>query len=437
MRDTVESEQAEIRVGGKAFTLPVIEGTEGERAIDISRLREQGGVLTLDYGFRNTASCKSRISYLDGERGILRYRGYAINEIAEKSRFVEVAYLLVHGRLPSEAETAAFSRLLNAHSMIHEDMRYFFRNYPEHAHPMAILSAMAVSLSTFYPELTNTREELDIATTRLLSKMRTIAAFSYKKSIGEPFIYPRHDLKYCENFLNMMFSSPVQRYEVEPAIAKAMNVLLILHGDHEQNCSTSTVRLVGSAGVNLYAAVAAGICALWGPIHGGANQKVIEMLEQIHREGGKVDEWIERARRKESKSLLYGFGHAVYKKLDPRAAIVKRTCDDVLETVTHSDPLLDLAKQIEEKALQDDYFIERNLYPNVDFYSGIVYRAMGIPKNMFPVIFAIGRLPGWIAQWREAMDDPEFRLQRPRQVYIGPTARDYVPLEQRPSATSD
>lgn len=415
----------------EAIELPLVTGTEGERAIDIAKLRERSRLVTLDYGLRNTASCKSAITYLNGEEGVIRYRGYPVVELAEQSSFVEVAYLLVYGRLPTVSEAEHFSGLLNEHSMIHEDMCHFFSSYPERAHPMAILSAMVVSLSTFYPELQNREEQMDVTTTRLLSKMRTIAAFSYKKSIGEPFVYPRHDLKYCENFLNMMFSSPVRRYELMPEVVKALNALLILHGDHEQNCSTSTVRLVGSAGVNLYAAVSAGICALWGPIHGGANQKVIEMLEQIRDEGGNVNHWLERAKNKQDKFLLYGFGHPIYRTFDPRAKLIKRTCDSVLECLNRSDPLLDLAKEIEQAALQDGYFLERHLYPNVDFYSGIIYRAMGIPKEMFPVMFAIGRLPGWIAQWKEGTEDPECRLQRPRQVYVGPGVRHYVPAQER------
>ncbi|OPZ31765.1 MAG: Citrate synthase 1 [Lentisphaerae bacterium ADurb.BinA184] len=426
---------AELRYGDKTLTLPVLEGTEGERAIDIRTLRDETGLTTLDYGFKNTASCQSSITYLDGEHGILRYRGYPVEELAAKSRFVEVAYLLVHGKLPDRGERDRFSALLTRHSMLHEDMTQFFKNYPEHAHPMAILSAMVVSLSTFYPELARERlheeEELDVTTTRLLSKLRTIAAFSYKKSIGEPFVYPRHDLKYCANFLNMMFSSPVRPYEIKPEVERAMNVLLILHADHEQNCSTSTVRLVGSAKVNLYASVAAGICALWGPLHGGANQEVLEMLEGILKSGGDVKRVMERAKDKKDPFRLYGFGHRVYKTYDPRARVIKQTCKDVLAAVKTQDPLLAIALELEERVLQDDYFLERRLYPNVDFYSGIIYRAIGIPANMFTVMFAIGRLPGWIAQWKESQEDPEFKIQRPRQVYTGPREQHYVPISMR------
>jgi citrate synthase len=427
---------AELHYNGRVFTLPVVEGTEHERGLDISRLRDQAGLVTLDYGFKNTGSCQSEITYLDGEQGILRYRGYPVEELAEKSRFVEVAYLLVHGRLPRQSEQQQFSELLTRHSMIHEDMTQFFKNYPEHSHPMAILSGMVVSLSSFYPELSqdNVDEELahiDITATRLLSKLRTIAAFSYKKSIGEPFVYPRHDLKYCANFLNMMFSSPVRPYEINPVIERALNVLLVLHADHEQNCSTSTVRLVGSAKVNLYAAVAAGICALWGPLHGGANQEVIGMLEEIQRMGGDMKKVIERAKDKKDPFRLYGFGHRVYKNYDPRARIIKKVCVDVLGELKVKDPLLGIAMELEERVQSDPYFVERKLYPNVDFYSGIIYRAMGIPENMFTVLFAIGRLPGWIAQWKESQEDPDFKIQRPRQIYTGPTIRHYVPIQER------
>ena len=418
---------------GQDQDFPIIEGTEGEKGLDISSLRKNTGMVTLDYGYMNTGACKSAITYLDGEEGILRYRGYPVEELAEHSSFVEVAYLLVHGSLPNRREREHFSELLNRHSLIHEDMRHFFYRYPEHSHPMAILSAMVVSLSSFYPEMgqNSPEEEIDITTTRLLSKLRTIAAFSYKKSIGEPFVYPSEDYTYCANFLNMMFSSPVQRYELKPEIIKALNVLLILHADHEQNCSTSTVRLVGSAKVNLYAAVSAGICALWGPLHGGANQKVIEMLEQIQQEGVDIPTVLSRAKDKNDPFLLFGFGHRVYKNYDPRARIIKKTCREVLDTLQVNDPLLDVAMELEEAALADSYFVDRKLYPNVDFYSGIIYRAIGIPTDMFTVMFALGRLPGWIAQWKEAREDPEFKIQRPRQIYTGPNLRHYVPIDDR------
>lgn len=424
---------AELKIEEALYDLPILEGTEGERALDISKLRQESGLTTLDYGFKNTASCESDITYLDGEQGVLRYRGLPVEELAEHSRFIEVAYLLVHGSLPNKREIEKFSTLLNRHSMIHEGMCHFFDNYPEHSHPMAILSAMVVSLGSFYPELekNSPEEEIDVMTTRLLSKLRTIAAFSYKKSIGEPFVYPRHDLKYCANFLNMMFSSPVNPYEIKPEVVKALNVLLILHADHEQNCSTSAVRLVGSAGASLYAAVSAGVCALWGPLHGGANQAVIEMLETIYEQGGNVDKVVERAKDRSDPFRLFGFGHRVYKSYDPRARIIKSTCKDVLEALNRNDPLLDIAMELEEIVLKDDYFVQRGLYPNVDFYSGIIYRAIGIPREMFTVMFALGRLPGWIAQWKEGTEDPASKIFRPRQLYTGPELRHYTPVDKR------
>ncbi|MDD5705391.1 MAG: citrate synthase [Kiritimatiellae bacterium] len=426
--------QATVTLDGKTYDFPVVTGSEGERAIDISGLRKRAGIITLDYGYNNTGACNSAVTYLDGERGVLRYRGYPIEELAEKSRFVEVAYLLINGKMPDAREREEWSLLLNRHSMIHEDMRHFFYRFPDHAHPMAILSAMVVSLSAFYPELSQHRQDegneaINIAATRLLSKLRTIAAFSYKKSIGEPFVYPRHDLRYCANFLNMMFSSPVSNYEIKPAVVKALNVLLILHADHEQNCSTSAVRLVGSARVNLYAAVAAGICGLWGPLHGGANQMVVEMLEEMRAQRETPRDRLEKVKNSKGAELLYGFGHRVYKSFDPRAKVIKDCCDKVLKALKINDPLLDLAMELEDLALHDDYFLSRSLYPNVDFYSGIVYRAIGIPKEMFTVMFALGRLPGWIAHWKEAREDPRFKLQRPRQVYAGPGLRHLKPQE--------
>ena len=425
-----KSETAQLTIHGKTIEFPLSVGSENEVAIDISRLRKETGAVTLDYGYLNTGSCESAITFLDGEKGILRYRGYPVEELAAKSRFVEVAYLLINGRMPDAQERTQWSSLLNQHSMIHEDMRRVFYQYPEYAHPMAVLSAMVVSLSTFYPELSQHRpdepeEAITIAATRLMSKLRTIAAFSYKKSIGEPFVYPRSDLKYCANFLNMMFSSPVCPYEIKPEVVKALNVLLILHADHEQNCSTTAVRLVGSARVNLYASISAGICALWGPLHGGANQMVVEMLEDITRSGKTVKEYVEQM--KASKALLYGFGHRVYKTYDPRAKIIKKACHSVLKALNVNDRMLDIALELEEIASHDDYFLARNLYPNVDFYSGLIYRAIGIPKEMFTVMFALGRLPGWIAQWKEAREDPRFKLQRPRQIYVGPHKRHLAP----------
>ncbi|MCL1920219.1 MAG: citrate synthase [Kiritimatiellaeota bacterium] len=427
-----ETATAQLTVNGKTVTFPVRVGSENEVAIDISRLRKETGAITLDYGYLNTGSCESAITYLDGEEGVLRYRGYPVEELAAKSRFVEVAYLLINGRMPDAQERQQWSSLLNQHSMIHEDMRRVFYQYPEYAHPMAVLSAMVVSLSTFYPELSQHRpdepeEAITIAATRLMSKLRTIAAFSYKKSIGEPFVYPRSDLKYCANFLNMMFSSPVCPYEIRPEVVKALNVLLILHADHEQNCSTSAVRLVGSARVNLYASVSAGICALWGPLHGGANQMVVEMLEDIIRRGGSVKSYVEGVKTSKGKELLYGFGHRVYKTYDPRAKIIKQSCHSVLKALKVNDSMLDLALELEDIALHDDYFLARNLYPNVDFYSGLIYRAIGIPREMFTVMFALGRLPGWIAQWKEAREDARFKLQRPRQIYVGPPRRNLAP----------
>jgi citrate synthase len=426
------TETATLNLRGKTYEFPVIVGSENEVAIDIATLRKNTGAITLDYGYMNTGSCESAITYLDGEKGILRYRGYPVEELARNSRFVEVAYLLINGHMPDAQERIQWSNLLNQHSMMHEDMRHFFYRYPERAHPMAILSAMVVSLSTFYPELSQHRpdepeETINIAATRLMSKLRTIAAFSYKKSIGEPFVYPRHDLKYCANFLNMMFSSPVCPYEIKPEVVQALNILLILHADHEQNCSTAAVRLVGSARVNLYASVGAGICALWGPLHGGANQMVIDMLEDIRDSGKSVRDYVESVKNSKGKELLYGFGHRVYKTYDPRAKIIKSCCDSVLKVLKVNDPLLDIALELEQIGLNDDYFISRNLYPNVDFYSGIIYRAIGIPKEMFTVMFALGRLPGWIAQWKEAREDPRFKLQRPRQIYVGPNIRQFDP----------
>ena len=417
---------AKLTFEGTEIDLPVLEGSEQERAVDIRALRKDTGLITYDPGFVNTGCCQSDITYIDGEKGILRYRGYDINDLAEECEFIDVAYLLVHGTLPNKDQHDEFSRNLNTHSLLHEDMRHFFDAYPDHAHPMATLSAMAVSLSTFYPELEDAsrQENIDYKVTRLLSKMRTAAAFAYKKSIGHPIVYPRHDLKYCENFLNMMFYTPVNNYQVDPVVTKALNKLLILHADHEQNCSASVVKMVGSAGANLYASISAGICALWGPLHGGANQHVIEMLERIIIEDkGDVKRVVERAKDKNDPFRLMGVGHRVYKSYDPRAKVAKQMCKDVLAKMGISDPLVDLAQQLEEAVLEDDYFVSRGLYPNIDFYTGLTYRAMGIPTNMFTVMFAIGRIPGWIAQWLEMREDPHGRIGRPRQIYTGPTLR--------------
>lgn len=424
---------AKLVIDGKTYELPIIEGTEQEKAIDISRLRQQTGLITYDSGFGNTGSCKSSITFMDGERGILRYRGIPVEQLAEYSTFRETAYLLINGELPSRSELNRFSVLLNDHSLIHEDMREFFEKFPLRAHPMGILSSMVNALRAFYPEIPerSEEEELDVMFTRLISKLRTMAAMSYKISRGHKVVYPRHDLTYAANFLNMMFDSPVRPYYIDPDVVEALDAFWILHADHEQNCSTAAVRLVGSARVNLYAAISAGICALWGPLHGGANQAVVEMLTDIQANGGDPDPFIARAKDRSDPFRLMGFGHRVYKTYDPRARIMKKICDVVLGKLKRHDPLLDIARKLEEIALEDPYFIDHNLYPNVDFYSGIVLRAIGIPVNMFTVMFAIGRLPGWISQWKESMDDPDWKLHRPRQIYTGPNERPYVPIDER------
>jgi citrate synthase len=430
-----ETAKLTLNVEGKeqSIELPVTTGTENEKAIDISSLRSKTGYVCLDPAFVNTASTTSSITFLDGEQGILRYRGIPIEQLGEKSSFVETSYLLIYGKLPNKAELTRFSTLLTRHSMIHEDMKRFFDGYPSTAHPMAILSAMVCSLSSFYPEAidVNNREQIDITAARLLSKLRTIAAFSYKKSIGQPFVYPQNSLSYCANFLNMMFSVPAEPYDIDEDIVKVLNLLLILHGDHEQNCSTSTVRLVGSSRANLFASIAAGICALWGPLHGGANQEVVEMLQTIQADGGDVTKFVNLAKDKTSNFRLMGFGHRVYKNYDPRARLIKAAADKVLGKRGIKDPLLDIAQRLEEAALKDPYFVDRKLYPNVDFYSGLIYRALGFPTNMFTVMFALGRLPGWIAHWKEMNDSPATKIGRPRQIYTGETVHDYVPLEKR------
>jgi citrate synthase len=424
------TEFVKIIYGEKEYQLPVIVGTEGEKAIDISKLRAQSGLITLDTGYANTGSCTSAITFMDGEKGILRYRGIPVEQLAEHSSFKETAYLLINGRLPTQRELTEFSVLLNDNSLVHEDMRDFYENFPRSSHPMGILSSMVNALRSFYPELQNLEEEINLTVTRLLSKIRTLAAMSYKISRGHKVVYPRPDLAYCANFLNMMFDSPVRPYEIDEDVVKALNVFWILHADHEQNCSTSAVRMVGSAKVTLYAAISAGIAALWGPLHGGANQAVIEMLSDIGTNKN-MDLVIKRAKDKNDPFRLMGFGHRVYKTFDPRMKIMKKMCDTLLEKLNISDSLLDVAVELEQIALKDDYFIDHNLYPNVDFYSGIVMRAIGIPTNMFTVMFAIGRLPGWIAQWKESQDDPNWKLCRPRQIYTGPPATDYVPIEER------
>jgi citrate synthase len=423
-------EYVTLRYAGREFRLPLVEGSQGEKAIDISRLRQETGLITLDPGFANTGSCRSAITFVDGERGILRYRGIPVEQLAEHSTFKETAYLLINGMLPTQKELTRFSVLLNDNSLVHEDMKTFYQNFPRSSHPMGILSAMVNALRSFYPELQNLEEEINITVTRLLSKVRTMAAMSYKISRGHTVVYPRPDLTYCANFLNMMFDSPVKPYEQDSDVVKALNVFLILHADHEQNCSTAAVRVVGSARVNLYAAISAGIAALWGPLHGGANQAVIEMLQEITAQKS-LARLVARAKDRKDPYRLMGFGHRVYKTYDPRAKVMKHMVHRLLEKLRLADPLLEVALELEEIALKDDYFIEHHLYPNVDFYSGIALRAIGIPTNMFTVMFAIGRLPGWIAQWKESMDDPAWKLCRPRQVYAGPGERPYVPIEER------
>jgi citrate synthase len=425
------ADEAKLIVDGNEYSLPIVVGSEGERAIDISKLRSATGYVTLDPGYKNTGATTSAITYLDGEQGILRYRGYPIEQLAEKSTFVEVSYLLIHGELPTETELQSFSRQLTIHSIIHEDMRHFFDGFPSSGHPMAILSSMVNGLSAYYPDSLDPNAPMDMQVTRLLSKIRTIAAFGYKKSIGHPIMYPRNDLSYCANFLHMMFANPAEPYHPDPEVVKAVNTLLILHADHEQNCSTSTVRLVGSSNANIFASIAAGILALWGPLHGGANQAVIEMLQQIQDSGGDYKGFMTQVKDRAAGVRLMGFGHRVYKSYDPRAKILKKMADRLLPHLKVEDPLLDIAKSLEEIALSDSYFVERKLYPNVDFYSGIVYRAIGIPLDMFTVMFALGRLPGWIAQWKEMMEDPRRAIGRPRQIYAGELTRDYVPITER------
>ena len=426
------SETAQITVRGKTHELPVLEGTEGEVAIDIQTLRAKSGAITLDPGYGSTGSCTSSITFIDGEKGILQYRGYPIDQLAEKSSFLEVAYLLIHGQLPNKPQLAAFQTSITRHSLIHEDMRRFFDAFPPDAHPMAILSSVVCGLSTFYQdsEVWRDKEALDLTVLRLMAKLPTIAAFSYRKSRGLPLMYPDNALSYTGNFMRMMFGYPTEPYEIDDEFARALDVLLILHADHEQNCSASTVRMVGSSQANLYASITAGICALWGPRHGGANQEVLEMLGEIKASKQDVKTFITQVKDKNSTQRLMGFGHRVYKNFDPRATIIKKICDRVLAKKGIKDPLLDIAMQLEEAALKDSYFVERKLYPNVDFYSGIIYRAMGVPTNMFTVLFAMGRLPGWIAQWKE-MKDQDSRIGRPRQIYTGATKRDYVAIDRR------
>ncbi len=425
--------KASLNIDGKDYELDIITGSEGERAVDIRDLRRRSGVITLDSGYMNTGSCASDITFIDGEKGVLRYRGIPVQQLCERSSFVETSYLLIHNELPTREQLRRFSELLNEFSMLHEDMRHFYNFFPHDAHPMNILGTMVNALSSFYPNVDaqSLSEEIDVTATRLISKIRTIAAYAYKKFIGDPIVYPRKDLTYCANFLNMMFTSPVSDYHLKPDHVQALDVLLTLHADHEQNCSTSTVRLVGSAQANLYASISSGIAALWGPLHGGANQAVVEMLQRIERNDGDIQKFIDMAKDKSSHFRLAGFGHRVYKNFDPRAIIVKKLCQEMVEQEAGSNPLLEIALQLEEIALKDEYFIERRLYPNVDFYSGLVYTALGIPVDMFTVLFAIGRMPGWIAHWKEMINDPNARIGRPRQIYTGRKEHDYVPIEER------
>jgi citrate synthase len=418
---------------GQSFDFPVLTGSEHEKGIDISSLRKQTGYITLDPGFVNTGSCESSITFLDGEKGVLRYRGYPIEELAEESTFIEVAYLLINGELPKKDQLENFTNRINLHSMIHEDMRHFFEGFSQNSHPMVILSAMISSLSAYYAEASGKAsiENLEINSARLIAKISTIAAFSYKKSVGQPFVYPRDELPYCAKFLNMMFSVPAESYELDPVIEQSLELLLILHADHEQNCSASTVRVVGSSMANVYASVASGILALWGPLHGGANQQVVEMLQQIHEDKAGISKYIEKAKNQDSSFRLMGFGHRVYKNFDPRAKILKVACDKLLNKLGINDPLLEIALELEETALTDDYFIERKLYPTLDFYTGIMYRAIGIPLNMFTVMFALGRVPGWIAQWKEMHEDPKQKIARPRQLFTGNTRRSYTTITER------
>ncbi|MCE2778384.1 MAG: citrate synthase [Algoriphagus sp.] len=427
------SDSAKLFYKGQEFEFPVIVGTENEPAIDIAKLRSDTGLITLDSGFKNTGSTTSSITFLDGEEGILRYRGYRIEDLAEKSSFMEVAYLLIYGELPTQAQFDDFTKQITYHTLVHEDIKKILDGFPSNAHPMGVLSSLICSLSAFYPDSLNpnsTPEEINLSMIRLLAKMPTFAAWAYKNKMGHPVNYPDNSLDYCSNFLKMMFALPAERYEVDPVVAKALDALLILHADHEQNCSTSTVRMVGSSQGPIYASISAGINALWGPLHGGANQSVIEMLEAIKADGGNTKKYIDKAKDKNDPFRLMGFGHRVYKNFDPRAKIIKKAADDVLTKLGVKDPILDIAKELEFAALNDPYFVDKKLYPNVDFYSGIIYRALGIPTDMFTVMFALGRLPGWIAQWKEMTEKGE-PIGRPRQVYTGATERDYVTMTKR------
>ncbi|MFO0014348.1 MAG: citrate synthase [Planctomycetota bacterium] len=430
---TVENQTATLTIGDKSLSLPILVGTENDRAIEISKLLKDLGHITLDEGYANTGATTSSITYLDGDRGILRYRGYPIEALAEHCDFIETSYLLIYGELPTRQQLEAFKDSIRHHTMLHEDMKSFYNGFPRDAHPMAILSSVVSALSTFYQDSLNPHdpEQVEKSIVRLMAKLPTIAAYSYKKAFGQPFVYPNNALDYCENFLHMMFTVPTESFHADPDFVKALNLLLIVHADHEQNCSTSTVRMVGSSDANLFASISAGICALWGPLHGGANEACVNMLRQIADDGGNVKKYVDMAKDKSSHFRLMGFGHRVYKNYDPRAKIIKTACDILLKKLNLKDPLFDVAQQLEEVALKDPYFIERKLYPNVDFYSGVIYRAMGIPVQMFTVLFAMGRLPGWIAHWVEMQQSPSTRIGRPRQVYTGPLKRDIVPIEKR------
>jgi len=422
-----------LRHSGGELELPVRPVTEGSPGVDVTKLLSTTGLVTIDPGFVNTASCSSEITYIDGDAGILRYRGYPIEQLAERSSFIEVSYLLIYGQLPTRTQLADFTEKISRHTLLHEDLKGFFGGFPRDAHPMPVLSSAVSALSTFYQDSLNPFDEpnVELSTIRLLAKVPTLAAYAYKKSVGQPFLYPDNSLGLVENFLRLTFGLPAEPYEVDPALAKALDLLFILHADHEQNCSTSTVRLVGSSEANLFASISAGINALFGPLHGGANSAVLEMLQDIQRSGGNVDAFVNKVKNKEEGVRLMGFGHRVYKNYDPRAKIIKRTADEILKKLGGDDHLLDIALKLEERALSDDYFIERKLYPNVDFYTGLIYRAMGFPTSMFTVLFALGRLPGWIAHWREMVKDPATKIGRPRQLYVGPAERDFTPIESR------
>jgi len=422
-------EKAKLNLDGKTIELPIIEGSENEKGIDISQLRSSSGHITFDPSYGNTGSCISEITYISGEEGILRYRGYPIEQLAKNASFAEVMYLLLYGDLPNQAKLDSFNKELTYHSLIHEDMKRFFDGYPMNAHPMGVLASTVAALSTFYPARVEGDTELNII--RLLAKVKTLAAFAYKKSIGQPLIYPKNNLSYEENFLHMMFAVPAEEYNIEPIKVEALRLLLILHADHEQNCSTSTVRMVGSSNANMFISIAAGIGALWGSLHGGANQRVIEMLKMIHADGDNYKKYVEMAKDKKSNFKMMGFGHRVYKNFDPRAKILKKSADELLQKMGIDDPLLNIAKELEQVALKDDFFISRKLYPNVDFYSGIIYRALGIPTKMFTVMFALGRLPGWISQWNEMRNADKPRIYRPRQIYTGSKERQFIPLDKR------